>query len=146
MISGDRVSSRRSKEVQPGAEADGAYIFGGLTSTFPPRQRPSGRAGHRDVGGRPHRAHHGIANSNLRCHMLFWTTGRRATLPARPARAASRLPDAHSARRARRSVRLRSLYRSINANVDRRWTKTKSTIPVLTLQRTEMRKDAGILR
>ncbi|XP_063839102.1 whirlin [Ostrinia nubilalis] len=35
------------------------------------KPRPSGRAGHRDAGGRPHRSHHGIANSNLRCHMLF---------------------------------------------------------------------------
>lgn len=70
-ISGDRVPSGGSKEVEPGTEADGFNFFGGLTSTFPPRQRPTGRAGQRDAGGRPHRAHQGIANSNLRCHMLF---------------------------------------------------------------------------
>lgn len=70
-ISGNRVPSGRGEEIQLRAEANGTDFFGGLTSTVPPRQRPSGRAGHRDAGGRPHRAHHGIANSNLRCHMLF---------------------------------------------------------------------------
>ncbi|KAH9639884.1 hypothetical protein HF086_015735 [Spodoptera exigua] len=71
MSTGDRVPGCGSKEVQPGAEANRVDFFGGLTSTVPPRQRPAGRAGQRGGAGRPHRAHHGIANSNLRCHMLF---------------------------------------------------------------------------
>lgn len=70
-FSGNRVSGGRGEEIKSRAEADGINFFRGLTSTVPPRQRAAGRTGQRDAGGRPHRAHHGIANSNLRCHMLF---------------------------------------------------------------------------